>query len=62
MSNEKACMKTEHNNFLTVRSKQVAPLLYQTAANLLKDTIFDPIAFLRVAIIRLSYFVRITEE
>ena len=33
-------MTTEHNNFLTVISKEDA-LLYQTAANLLKDAISD---------------------
>ena len=47
MSNEKVCMTTEP--FLTVSSKEVA-ILYQTTANLLKDTIFDPNAFLHVAI------------
>ena len=43
-------MTTEHNNFLTVISKEVA-LQYQTAANLLKDAI--PIPFQRVAIINI---------
>ena len=33
-------MTIEHNNFLTVVSKKDA-LLYQTAANLLKDAISD---------------------
>ena len=33
-------MTTEHNNFLTVISKEVA-LRYQPAANLLKDAISD---------------------
>ena len=40
MSNKNVCMTTEHNNFLTVISKEDA-LLYQTAANLLKDAISD---------------------
>ena len=35
-------MTTEHTNFLTVISKEVA-LHCQTAANLLKDAIFDSI-------------------
>ena len=35
-------MTTEHNNFLTVISKEVA-LQYQTVANLLKDAISDSI-------------------
>ena len=42
MSNKKVGMTTEHNNFLTVISKEVA-LQYQTAANLLKDAISDSI-------------------
>ena len=35
-------MTTEHDNFLTVISKEVA-FQYQTAANLLKDAIPDSI-------------------
>ena len=42
MSNKKVCRSTDHNNFLTVISKEVA-LQYQTAANLLKDAISDSI-------------------
>ena len=40
-------MTTEHDNFLTVSSKETA-LLYQTAANVLKYEISIP--FLRVTI------------
>ena len=36
-------MTTEHNNFLTVISKEVA-LQYQIAVNLLKDAISDSIS------------------
>ena len=39
MLNKNVCMTTKHN-FLTVISKEDA-LLYQTAANLLKDAISD---------------------
>ena len=42
MSNKNVCMTTEHDNFLTVISKEDA-LLCQTAANLLNDAISDSI-------------------
>ena len=42
MSSKKVCMTTEHSNFLTVSSKEVA-LLYQTVANLPKDAISDSV-------------------
>ena len=47
---------------LTVSSKEVA-LLYQTAANLLKDTVSDPIptCYNRQHLLRLSYLVRMIE-
>ena len=59
MSNEKVCMMTEHNNFLTVSSKEVA-LQYQTVANLLKDAISDsiPTSCNNQHLLRLSYLVR----
>ena len=62
MSNKKVCMTTEHNNFLTVISKEVA-LQYQTAANLLKDAISDsiPTSGKNKHLLRLSYLVRMIE-
>ena len=62
MSNKKVCMTTEHNNFLTVISKEVA-LQYQTAANLLKDAISDsiPTSCNNKHLLRLSYLVRMIE-
>ena len=61
-SNEKVCMMTEHNNFLTVSSKEVA-LQYQTVANLLKDAISDsiPTSCNNQHLLRLSYLVRMIE-
>ena len=55
-------MTTEHNNFLTVISKEVA-LRYQTAANLLKDVISDsiPTSCNNQHLVRLSYLVRMIE-
>ena len=54
-------MTTEHNNFLAVISKEVA-LQYQTAANLLKDAIFDSIpTSCNKHLLRLSYLVRMIE-
>ena len=52
-------MTTEHNNFLTVISKEVA-LQYQTAANLLKDAISDsiPTSCSKQHLLRLNYLVR----
>ena len=52
-------MTTEHNNFLTVISKEVA-LQYQTAANLLKDAISDsiPTSCNNKHLLQLSYLVR----
>ena len=62
MSNKNVCMTTEHNNFLTVISKEVA-LLYQTAANLLKDAISDstPTSCNNQHLLRLSCLVRMIE-
>ena len=55
-------MTTEHNNFLTVISKEVA-LQYQTAANLLNDAISDSIPTIcnSTHLLRLSYLVRMIE-
>ena len=55
-------MTTEHNNFLTVISKGDA-LLYQTAANSLKDAISDstPTSCSNQHLLRLSYLVRMIE-
>ena len=55
-------MMTEHNNFLTVSSKEVA-LQYQTVANLLKDAISDsiPTSCNNQHLLRLSYLVRMIE-
>ena len=52
----------EHNNFLTVISKEVA-LRYQPAANLLKDAISDSVltSCNYQHLLRLSYLVRIIE-
>ena len=52
-------MTTEHNNFLTVISKEVA-LHYQYAANLLKDAISDsiPTSCNSQDLLQLSYLVR----
>ena len=52
-------MTTEHNNFLTVISKEDA-LLYQTTTNLLKDAISDstPTSCNNQHLLRLSYLVR----
>ena len=52
-------MTTEHNNFLTVSSKEVA-LLYQIAANLLEDALSDSISMScnNERLLRLSYLVR----
>ena len=50
MSNKNVCMTAEHNNFLTVISKEVA-LQYQTNGKLAKMQF--PIPFLRVAIINI---------
>ena len=62
MSNKKVCMTTEHNNFLTVISKEVA-LRYQPAADLLKDAISDsvPMSCNNQYLLRLSYLVRMIE-
>ena len=62
MSNKNVCMTTEHNNFLTVISKEDA-LLYQTLANLLKDAISDstPTSYNNQHLLRLSYLVRMIE-
>ena len=62
MSNKNVSMTTEHNNFLTVISKEDA-LLYQTAANLLKDAICDstPTSCNNQHLLRLSYLVRMNE-
>ena len=62
MSNKNVCMTTEHNNFLTVISKEDA-LLYQTVANLLKDAISDsiPTSCNNQHLLRLSYLVRMNE-
>ena len=53
-------MTAEHNNFLTVISKEVA-LQYQTAVNLLKDAISDsiPTSCSSQHLLRLSYLVKI---
>ena len=48
MSNKNVCMTTEHNDFLTVTSKEVA-LLYQTAENLLQDAISDSVRRVKTA-------------
>ena len=55
-------MTTEHDNFLTVISKEVA-LHYQTAADLLKDEISDsiPTSCNSQHLLRLSYLVRMIE-
>ena len=55
-------MMTEHNNFLTVSSKEVA-LQYQTVANLLKDAISDsiPTSCNNQHLLRLNYLVRMIE-
>ena len=57
-------MTTEHNNFLTVISKEDA-LLYQSAANLLKDAISDSTPTScnnqHLLELRLSYLVRMIE-
>ena len=55
-------MMTEHNNFLTVSSKEVA-LQYQTVANLLKDAISDsiPTSCNNQHLLRLSYLVIMIE-
>lgn len=55
-------MTTEHNNFLTVISKEVA-LWYQPAANLLKDAISDsiPTSCNNQHLLRLSYLVGVIE-
>ena len=56
-------MTTEHNNFLTVISKEVA-LQYQTAANLLKDAISDSVPTscnINKHLLPLTYLVRIIE-
>ena len=52
-------MTTEHNNFVTVISKEVA-LQYQTAVNLLKDAITDsiPTSFSNEHLLRLSHLVK----
>ena len=52
-------MTAEHNNFLTVISKEVA-LQYQTAVNLLKDAISDsiPTSCSSQHLLRLSYLVK----
>ena len=60
MSNKKVCLTAEHDNFLTVISKEVAPQ-YQTAANLLRcllrsDSI--PTSCNNQHLLRLSYLVR----
>ena len=63
MPHKKVCMTTEHNNFLTVISKEVT-LQYQTAANLLKDAISDSIptsCIINKPLLRLSYLVRMIE-
>ena len=62
MSNKKVCMTTEHNNFLTVVSREDA-LLYQTAANLLKDAISYSIPTIcnNQYLLRLSHLVRMIE-
>ena len=61
MSNKRVCMTSEHKNFLTVISKEVA-LLYQTTANLLKDAISDSISTsCNNQHLLLSYLVRVTE-
>ena len=55
-------MTTEHNNFLTVISKEHA-LLHQTAANVIKDAISDstPTIASNQHLLRLSYLVRMIE-
>ena len=55
-------MTTQHNNFLTVISKEVA-LWYQPAANLLKDGIYDsiPRSCNNQYLLRLSYLLRMIE-
>ena len=55
-------MTTEHNNFLTVVSREDA-LLYQTAANLLKDAISYSIPTIcnNQYLLRLSHLVRMIE-
>ena len=57
MSSKKVCLTTEHNNFLTIISKEVA-LRYQPAANLPRDAISDPVptSCNNQHLIRLSYF------
>ena len=62
MSKKNVCMTTEHNNFLTVISKEDA-LLHQTAANVLKDAISDstPTSCNNQHPLRLSYLVRMIE-
>ena len=59
MSNKKVYMTPEHNNVLTVISKEVA-LHHQTAANLLKDTISDsiPTSCNNKHLLQLSYLVK----
>ena len=58
---KKVCMTTEHN-FLNVISKEDA-LLYQTAANLLKDSISDsiPTSCNNQHLLRLCYLLRMIE-
>ena len=55
-------MTTEHINFRTVVSREDA-LLYQTAANLLKDAISDsiPTSCNNQYLLRLSHLVRMIE-
>ena len=55
-------MTTEHNNYLTVISKEVA-LQYQTVAKLLKDAISDstPASCNNKHLLQLSYLVRMIE-
>ena len=57
-------MTTEHNNFLTVISKEDA-LLHQTAANVLKEAISDSTPTIASCnnqhLLRLSYLVRMIE-
>ena len=62
MSNKEVCMTTEHNNFLTVISKEVA-LRYQPVANLLKDAISNSVrsSCNNQYLLRLSYLVRMIE-
>ena len=56
---KKDFVTTEHNNFLTVSSKEVA-LLYQIGANLLEDAISDsiPMSCNNELLLRLNYLVR----